>query len=116
MPDAELLDVEERKEKIRKFITDLSGRFSELLWNDKPKTARLARLKPSVAKEFWERWDELNKRCREYLDGKIEWAGGSMQMEFTSTGQSYPRLVVDRDVENYGRDLFVWTVAQTKDL
>lgn len=116
MPDTELLNAEERKAKIKKFITDLSARFSELVWGSVAKTERLARLKPNVSDEFWKRWDELDKRCAGYLEGKIDWAGDSMQMEFTESNVPYPRLEVDRDVENYGRDLYVWLALQVKDL
>ncbi len=117
MPDTELLTTEERQEKIRKFINELSARFSETFWNNTKKIAAIRKYKPDVLEEFNKRWDELDKRCKEYLDGKIDWEGDHFQMEFTPRAKvPYPVLEVDRDVVNYGRELFVWFGNQTKDL
>lgn len=117
MSDIVLLNVEERKAKIAKYITDLSARFSEMLWDDRMKVEHLKRLKPSLLSEFDIRWDELDKRCAEYLRGDIEWAGDSIQMELTPIAKApFPILSVERDVENYGRDLFVWFTLQTENL
>lgn len=117
MPDAELLTVDERKDKIRKFVGDLSDRFSEMFWNVPTKIEAIRRYKPDVLEEFNRRWDELDKRCAEYLKGEIDWDGEALQMEFTPEYKvPYPVLEVDRDVQNYGRDLFAWFVMQTKDL
>jgi hypothetical protein len=117
MSDNELLGADERQRKIAKFVGDLSDRFSESFWKNPEKTERIKRIKPSLLEEFNDRWDELDKRCSEYLRGEIEWAGDSMQMEFTPLAKApYPVLVVERDVENYGRDLFVWFTLQAKDL
>lgn len=111
-----MIEIEERKEKIRRLNSNLTARFNEMVWNDPKKLARLKRLKPNVMEELWKRWDELEIRCAEYLDSKIEWSGDSIQMEFTSTGQPNPSLDIQRDVENYGRDLFCWMVLQVKDI
>lgn len=117
MSDVELLTMEERKNKIRKLIGDLSDRFSESFWKDPIKIDRIKRLKPSLLLEFNARWDELDKRCAEYLRGEIEWAGDSLQMELTPIVKApYPVLEIERDVENYGRDLFVWFSLQTENL
>lgn len=111
-----MLTTDERKEKIRKLIANLSARFNELLWADSLKFYRTIKYKPSFFAEFWKRWDELDARCADYLENKIEWAGDCFQMEFTSTGHQLPTLAVDRDVECYARDLFSWAVAETKGL
>lgn len=112
-----LLNVEERKEKIRKLVSNLNARANEMLWADPLKTERMKRYKPTVLEEFWKKWDELDVRCKEYIDGKIEWAGDSFQMELMPMSKTpFPVLTVDRDVENYARDLFCWMAVQVKDL
>jgi hypothetical protein len=115
--DDELLTMEERKSKISKFIGDLSDRYNEMFWKDKDKIERIKRYRPLLLTEFGTRWEELDKRCKEFLDGQIEWDGEMLQMEFTPVAKvPYPVLEMDRDVVNYGRDMFVWFVTQTKDL
>ena len=117
MQTAELLNVEERKDKIRKLIANLNARANEMLWSDPLKVERMKRYKPTSLEEFWKRWDELDARCAEYLEGKIEWAGDSMQMEFMpESGVPYPVLKVDRDVENFARDLFCWMALEVQAL
>ena len=112
-----LLNVEERKEKIRVLVTNLNARANEILWSDPLKTERMKRYRPTVIEEFWRKWDELGVRCKEYLDGKIDWAGDSFQMELMPISKTLvPVLAVERDVENYGRDLFCWFALQVKDL
>lgn len=114
--DTELLNEEERKNKIRKLISDLNTRANEMLWGDPLKLERMKRYKPSVLEKFWKEWDELDKRCGEYLRGEIDWEGDSLPMEFTSTGQEFPVLEVDRDVQNFARNLFCWMVLETASL
>lgn len=117
MPEYELLDLDKRKEKIRELTTDLSERFAQLAFNDIQKIEKLNRLRPAMMDEFWKRWEEFNDRCLQYLKGEIEWSGDSLQMEMMPlSGVLVPKLVVDRDVENYGGDLFVWFALQVKDL
>ena len=54
---------------------------------------------------------------REDLAGKIEWEGDSLPMEFVEgTTVVFPRLEVDRDVQNFARDLYCWLALQVKDL
>lgn len=117
MPDTQLLDTTERKEKIRDHVKHLSDRFNEGLWGSKEKKERMERMKPNFIAEFYERWDELDKRYKEYLDGKIEWDGESTQMVLMpQCNVAYPSIEIDRDVLNYGRDLFCWFELQIKDL
>lgn len=117
MSDNELLTQEERKEKIRKLTANLSARFNEMLWNDPAKVSKLEHYKPTVLTEFWLKHEELDKRCLDYLEGKIEWEGDSMQMDFTEKfSVPFPILEVERDVQNFERDLYVWLSSQIKDL
>lgn len=117
MPDTALHDTKERLTKIRTFIANLDARFNELLWNNPTRVAKLERFKPTLIAEFWTRYAELDVRCSDYLEGKIDWARDSLQMQFTPLANApYPVLEIDRDVENYGRDLFCWLVLQLKDL
>ena len=117
MPDAELLNHEERLNKIRKLISDLDARFNELLWSHPAKISKLEHYKPSVIPQFWTQYHELDERCSDYLEGKIEWEGDSLQMEFVEgTTVVFPRLEVDRDVQNFARDLYCWLALQVKDL
>lgn len=115
MDDTQLLNMEERKDKVRKLIGNLSDRFSEMFWNKPEVINRIKQFRPILLEEFGQRWDELDRRCKDYIDGKIDWEGDVLQMEFMPlTGAEFPRLEIDRDVANYGRDLLVWFFSQTK--
>lgn len=117
MPDTQLLDTNLRKELIREHVENMSQRFNEGLWGSKEKTERMKRMKPNFIAEFYERWDELDRRYKDYLDGKIDWDGATIQMEFMPLSKApYPVLEIDRDILNYGRDLFCWFELQIKDL
>lgn len=115
MPDTQLLDTEQRKNKIRELTAQLSDRFNSVLKSTN-KMSALRRLKPDVLVKYNDSWDELDKRFSEYLAGEIEWEGDSFQMEMTAHGFPYPRLVVDRDVQNFARDFFAWFILQTQKL
>lgn len=117
MSDTGILTADERKEKIRINVAHLSSRFNEVLWHSKEKLIRIEGLKPNFMPEFYERWNELDKRYREYIDGKIDWDGTTTQMEFMPLSKApYQRIEIDRDVENYARDLYCWFALQVKDL
>lgn len=111
-----MLTTDERKDKIRKLIGDLSARLNEMLWSDSLKFYRAIKYRPSFFVEFWKRWDDLDARCAEYLRGEIDWDGDCFQMDFTSTGHEFPVLRVERDVHCYALDLFSWAVLETKGL
>lgn len=113
----ELLDTDHRKEKVRNYIGHLSYMFNEIFWRDKGKVARVDKYKPTFMPAFYAKWDELDRRCLEYIEGKIEWDGETWQMEMMPLSKvPYPRLEIERDVLNYGRDLFCWFTANVKDL
>jgi hypothetical protein len=115
------MDTEERKNKIRLLVGNLTNRFNELLWECPDKLERLKVFKPGFEKEFWKRWDELDNRFVEYLDGKIEWDGYYQQLELKTFAPHNPPVLMDashfdRDIEGYSADLFAWVVLQTKSL
>src|ERR1035438_7003757 len=106
----------EKQQKICKYVENLSKRFDEVLWNHPAKQARLSRFKPEFEKEFWKRWDELDVRFKEYLDGQIEWDVPPLHL--TTIPPSIP--VFDfheyRDVVGCGVDLLTYVVTETQAL
>jgi hypothetical protein len=114
--DTQLLGKEERKDKIRKFVADLSKKFNEHLFDNQEKLILLKKLKPTVEEEFWQRMDKLDALCLDYLKGDIPWDGDEIGMDVLPTGVLYPTLEIQMTPQNYGRDLFCWLVLQTKDL
>jgi hypothetical protein len=112
-----MLNAEERKDKIRTLTKNLADRFNEILWSHPAKMSKLQKYRPSIISDFWTKYDELDKRLADYLNGSIEWEDASFQMEFTKdSAVPFPVLDVQPDVANFSRDLYCWIVLQANNV
>ena len=111
------MTTEEKQKQITQYVANLSARFNEILWDYPSKVAKLARFKPSFKEDFWKRWDELDKRFREYLDGKIEWEAEPLYVTEVLPGIAgfdYDHTM--RDVVGCAVDLLAFVLTETKSL
>jgi hypothetical protein len=112
-----LLNTEERRDKVRKLMADLDARFNELVWNHPAKLSKLQHYRPSVIPDFWKQYDELDERCLNYLEGKIEWEERALQLDFTEQFKiPFPTLHHECDVQTFARELYIWLALHVKDL
>lgn len=113
----QLLSKEERQQKVRVFLNDLSARFNECLFDNPEKLALVQKLKPSMIEEFWERMDTLDALCVQYINAEVPWDGDQLDLQFTPLTKSPVSILIrEPDVANAGRELFTWLLLQTKDL
>lgn len=68
-----MLTIEERKEKIRKLMSDLSVHFNASLWADSLKFYQMIKYRPSFFVEFWKQFDALDHALYQFSIGASDW-------------------------------------------